>query len=96
MASANEKGKKGLLSGVAGALKDVVYGITVHQQVTSVVKTKMYIEHMFMLMILGDMLGFPILPPYYSLKLLPYAIPNIKGWKQRFYRDRDFTDAIYG
>jgi hypothetical protein len=49
-----------------------------------------------MLMILGDMLGFPILPPYYSLRLLPYAIPNVKGWKHRFYRERDFTDVIYG
>jgi hypothetical protein len=42
------------------------------------------------------MLGFPILPPYYSLRLLPYAVPNVQAWKHRFYRERDFTDVIYG
>jgi hypothetical protein len=88
--------KKGFFSKFREALGDVFYGVALHQQVTSVLKTRMYVEHMFMLMILGDMLGFPILPPYYSLRLLPYAIPNVKGWKHRFYRERDFTDVIYG
>jgi len=92
----SEEKKQGKLSSVKSALADLLYGVTLHQQVTSVLKTRMYIEHMFILMILGDMLGFPMLPPYYSLRLLPYAIPNVKGWKHRFYRERDFTDVIYG
>lgn len=96
MAKAKSKEKKGIFSGLKRAVSDITYGITLHQQVSSVLKTRMYVEHMFMLMILGDMLGFPILPPYYSLRLLPYAVPNIKGWKHRFYRERDFTDVIYG
>ena len=41
------------------------------------------------------MLGIPVLPPYYSLQLLPYAVPNVETWKQRVFRERDFTDAIY-
>ncbi len=86
----------GLLGNLKKALGDIFYGIALHQQVTSILKTRMYMEHMFILMIMGDMLGFPILPPYYSLRLLPYAIPNVKAWKHRFYRERDFTDVIYG
>lgn len=93
---ANEEKKGGFLSRLRKVLGEVSYGAALHQEVTSVLRTRMYIEHMFMLMILGDMLGFPILPPYYSLKLLPYAIPNVKAWKHRFYRERDFTDVIYG
>ena len=48
-----------------------------------------------MFITLGDMLGIPVLPPYYSLQLLPYAVPNVESWKQRIFRVRDFTDAIY-
>nr|BAJ49363.1 conserved hypothetical protein [Candidatus Caldarchaeum subterraneum]BAJ49400.1 conserved hypothetical protein [Candidatus Caldarchaeum subterraneum] len=91
-----EKKAGGFLSSLRKAVGDMFYGVALHQQVTSILKTRMYMEHMFILMIMGDMLGFPILPPYYSLRLLPYAIPNVKAWKHRFYRERDFTDVIYG
>jgi hypothetical protein len=86
----------GLLSKLKVVIGEVMYGAALHGQVSAVLKTRMYIEHMFILMILGDMLGFPILPPYYSLRLLPYAVPNVQAWKHRFYRERDFTDVIYG
>ena len=36
-----------------------------------------------------------VIPPYYSLKILPYAVPNIKSWKQRVFRERDFTDQVF-
>jgi hypothetical protein len=38
------------------------------------------------------MLGVPILPPYYSLRLLPYVVPSIATWKRRVLRDKEFTD----
>ncbi len=87
--------KTGFFSRVKSAVKQLTYGMALHSQVTGILKTRMYIEHLFVLMTLGDMLGFPILPPYYSLRILPYAVPNIKSWKHRFYRERDFTDIIY-
>lgn len=89
------KRKIGFLSRAKAAVKELTYGMALHSQVTGILKTRMYIEHLFVLMTLGDMLGFPILPPYYSLRILPYAVPNIKSWKHRFYRERDFTDIIY-
>ena len=30
-----------------------------------------------MLVVFGDLLGVPILPPYYTLRLLPYVVPKI-------------------
>lgn len=89
--SNSKKKEKG---GVVKALKGVVYGMAAHGHVVSALRTRMYIEHLFMLMTLGDMLGIPILPPYYSLRILPYAVPNIKSWKRRVFRERDFTDGI--
>ena len=76
-------------------LKGVLYGMASHGQVTATLRTRMYMEHLFMFITLGDMLGIPVLPPYYSLQLLPYAVPNVETWKQRVFRERDFTDAIF-
>ncbi len=81
---------------VSEAIKGVLYGFAVHGAATAALKTRMHMEHLFMLMTLGDMLGFPIIPPYYSLKILPYVVPNIKSWKQRLFRERDFTDMLSG
>lgn len=76
------------------AVKGVLYGMASHGHVTAALRTRMHMEHLFMFITLGDMLGIPVLPPYYSLRLLPYAVPNVKAWKQRVFRERDFTDAI--
>ena len=45
-------------------------------------------EDLFVLITLGDIIGVPILPPYYSLRLLPYAVPRIEAWKRRLLRER--------
>ncbi len=82
--------------GVKDAVKGVLYGFAVHGAATAALKTRMHMEHLFMLMTLGDMLGFPIIPPYYSLRILPYVVPNIKSWKERLFRERDFTDLLSG
>jgi hypothetical protein len=50
------------------------------------------IESLFMLATVGDMLGLPVLPPYYSLRLLPYVTPRINTWKRRVLREKEFTD----
>jgi hypothetical protein len=50
------------------------------------------LESIFMLGTVGDMIGVPVLPPYYSLRLLPYVVPHIATWKRRVLRQREFTD----
>jgi hypothetical protein len=39
--------------------------------------------------------GVPILPPYYSLRLLPYVVPQIATWKRRMLREKDVADAMF-
>jgi hypothetical protein len=55
-------------------------------------KEKASLEHLFILIVFGDILGIPILPPYYTLRLLPYVAPNFTGWKRSLLRERDLTD----
>lgn len=90
---ADESGtkKKG---GVFGIFKDVVYGMASHEMTRHAVRTRASMEHLFILITMGDLLGIPILPPYYSLRLLPYVTPQIAGWKRRMLRERDITDIL--
>ena len=53
------------------------------------------LETLFMVATVGDMIGIPILPPYYSLRLLPYVVPQIATWKRRMLREKDISDAMF-
>lgn len=75
-------------------LKQVFYGMSLHAHVTAALRTRMHMEHLFMFLVMGDILGIAMLPPYYSLRILPYAVPHINGWKNRLARERDFTDMF--
>jgi hypothetical protein len=45
-----------------------------------------------MLIVFGDLVGLPLLPPYYSMRLLPYIIPSLETWKRSILREKDMTD----
>ncbi len=49
-------------------------------------------ETLFMLVTFGDLIGIPILPPYYGLRLLPYVFPGVQTWKRRVLRERAFGE----
>lgn len=89
------KGAKEVLSEVLGAGKELVYGMSAHALVSWALKSRMHMENLFLLITMGDILGVPVLPPYYSLRLLPYVVPHIKTWKRTLLRERDVTDVIF-
>jgi len=76
----------------ARALRDMFYGATVYEMVRDLRKERAQIEHLFVLVVFGDFLGVPVLPPYYTLRLLPYVMPQIAGWRRSMLRERDLTD----
>lgn len=75
-------------------VKEFVYGMAAHDMSRYALKTRASMEHLFILITMGDLLGVPILPPYYSLRLLPYVVPQVATWKRRMLRERDMADAI--
>ena len=81
-----------LLKGAFKALGDMFYGATIYEMVRDLHKERSHLEHMFILIVFGDILGIPILPPYYTLRLLPYVVPSFAGWKRSMLRERDLTD----
>lgn len=78
-----------------GKARQVTYGMAAHDMTRSALRTRGSMEHLFILVTMGDLVGVPILPPYYSLRLLPYVVPQISTWKRRMLREKDLTDAMF-
>jgi hypothetical protein len=71
---------------------EVLYGATVFDWVRGLRRQRAEVEHLFVLITFGDLIGLPILPPYYTLRLLPYVVPLLNRWKRSLLRERDWTD----
>ena len=89
-----EEERKGFLRKFGNAAKEFIYGMAAHDTTRFALKTRGSMEHLFILITMGDLLGVPILPPYYSLRILPYVVPQVSTWKRRMLRERDLTDAL--
>jgi hypothetical protein len=75
------------------ALYEFMFGMFGHEFAEHAVEMRGSLESLFMMSIIGDMIGLPIMPPYYSLRILPYVTPQIATWKRRVLREREFTDS---
>jgi hypothetical protein len=75
-------------------LRGFVFGMTTYDVVLTLHKERADREALFVLISFGDLIGVPILPPYYSLRLLPFIVPLMGSWKHRLLRERDLTDIV--
>jgi hypothetical protein len=74
------------------ALKDFIYGITGYEFARQALETRRELESIFMVVTLGDLVGLPVMPPVYSLRLLPYVAPEIEKWKRQMARRKAFWE----
>ena len=70
---------------------EIFYGMTLFGWRQNIRSKRGEVERLFVLITFGDILGLPILPPYYTLRLLPYVIPSLNRWKRSLLRERDLT-----
>ena len=73
-------------------VREFLYGMFGMEVAEHALEMRASLESLFMLAVVGDMIGVPVLPPYYSLRLLPFLVPNISVWKRRVLREKEFTD----
>jgi len=76
-------------------LRGFLYGLTFFEMEQEMRRQRADLEHLFVLISFGDLLGVPILPPYYSMRLLPFIVPLIGNWRRRMLREKDLTDIIH-
>ncbi len=70
----------------------MLYGATIWEMVRGLEKERGSRERLFILLVFGDLFGVPVLPSYYTLRLLPFVTPVIGPWKTSLSRPRDLTD----
>jgi hypothetical protein len=75
--------------GLGQALREFMYGMSGYEIAQQALEIRASMETLFMLAVFGDMLGVPVLPPYYGLRLLPWVVPQVETWKRRCLRERE-------
>jgi hypothetical protein len=75
--------------GWRSVLREFLYGMFTYEIVQEVREMRGALDRLFILGLFGDMLGVPILPPYYGLRLLPFVVPQIETWKRSVLRERE-------
>ncbi len=88
-------GLRDQLASIRDGLGQVLYGMAIHDMIRTNLRHRGSLEHLFILITFGDMVGLPILPPYYCMRLLPFVVPEINGWRRRLMRERDYLDTIF-
>jgi hypothetical protein len=74
------------------AVREFLYGMFTYEHVEEARQHRAALESLFLLLIFGDMVGLPVLPPYYALRLLPHVLLTLPRWKRRVLRERQFGD----
>ncbi len=78
----------------AKAFGEIIYGATVYDWVRELDKERGRLQSIFILIVFGDFLGIPVIPPYYQLRLLPHIVPHISTWKRSMLREPDITEIF--
>ncbi|MBM4331996.1 MAG: hypothetical protein FJ117_12400 [Deltaproteobacteria bacterium] len=73
-------------------LQDFLVGLTSFEIEQTARHEKLARHDLFMLLIFGEQLGIPILPPFYSLRIFPHVLPALDSWKRRMLREHDLTE----
>ena len=74
------------------AVRLFMYGLTGHEFARHALEMRHELEAVFMVVTMGDLIGVPVLPPIYSLRLLPYVVPEVAAWKRSMARRKEFWE----
>jgi hypothetical protein len=85
---------KALVKNALQVIREVFYGMTLYDWARELDKTRNNYNRLFTMMVFGHLIGVPILPPYYTLRLIPYIMPTFENWRRSMLRERDLTDLI--
>ena len=72
--------------------RQFVYGLTGHEFARHALEMRHQLESIFMVVTVGHLIGVPVLPPVYSLRLLPHLASEIAAWKRHMARRKEFWE----
>jgi len=77
----------------SNAVREFFYGMIGFEFEQQARELRGELETAFLLLTVGDMLGIPVMPPLYALRVLPYVVPSVETWKRRVLRERDIIEG---
>jgi hypothetical protein len=81
------------ISQALAAIRGFLYGMTGLEFERQALEMRGSLETIFLATTLGDLLGLPIIPPIYALRILPHAVPHLATWKRRILREHEAFDS---
>ena len=80
------------IRGIRRSVGQFLYGMTGYEFAQHANHMRADQNTVLMVLTFGDMIGVPIMPPYYALRLLPYVVPELDRWKRQVLRERYALD----
>lgn len=80
--------------GYLQAIRDFIYGFLLHGMASEVYERKANLEDAFTLLFLGEIIGVPVFPGFYSLRLVPYYTGRFLRWKRKLLKPKDLLDIL--
>ncbi|MGB9778070.1 MAG: hypothetical protein ACPLW8_01585 [Candidatus Bathyarchaeales archaeon] len=74
-------------------IKDFIIGATVYDAIRELKERKLLSEYGLMLVVFGDLLGYPV-GCYYRFRLLPFWFPKLSNWKRYMLQEVDVTGKL--
>ncbi len=72
--------------------KEALWGLFFFDFYTENMKMRVRYNDAVNLLVFSEQLGIPLMNSYVSMRLLPYFVGELEGWKRREMRERDFLE----
>ena len=74
------------------ALKEALWGLFFFDFYTENMKMRLRYDDAVKLLVFSEQLGIPLMNSYVSMRLLPYFVGELEGWKRREMREREILE----
>ena len=74
------------------AAKEALWGLFFFDFYTDNMKMRMRYNDAVNLLVFSEQLGIPLMNSYVSMRLLPYFVGELEGWKRRELREREILE----
>ena len=75
-----------------GAARDILWGLALYDSYHEMMVEAQRHRDAFDVLILGEMLGIPLMNTTIGLRLLPYAVGDLHGFRVRFLREHEVLE----
>ncbi|MFN3805260.1 MAG: hypothetical protein ACK4SY_09405 [Pyrobaculum sp.] len=75
-------------------IRDFFYGLLFLDLYRETAKVELQYKTLVNLLVFGDFIGVPMLTTYYSLRLLPYALPQLAELRREVAAEKDVFEEL--